>query len=149
MKNNKKIKIMLSSLRFTIFVFFVFFVLIFVFKSAYGRYVYDGGGGYEFCISSRYCGKEPTFYECVNGPSVGNNGGCPIPACTGGKLWSKYVFSNECVQVEGSCYWKFNRKETWASIGDKLQPFCPNCGSPRDGYLAAGLCQPNQSGGFY
>lgn len=141
-----KNKINIIILSFTIF---VFFVLIFVFKFVYS-YVYDGEGVYQPCLQPRKCSSAPTFRECVNGPRVGDNGGCPnIAACTGGKLWSRYVFSEMCVQVGESCDWKFDRKEVWASIGDKLQPLCPNCESPIDGYLAAGRCYPNQSGGFY
>jgi hypothetical protein len=44
--------------------------------------------------------------------------------------------------LSGECLWIFTKTETWASIADKLEPYCQNCGSPKNGYLAAGLCDP-------
>ena len=126
-----------------LFLGFHFVQALYFFDDPFGLFVWP------ICQPPLECYRRPPYEVCVNTYAVGV-GACGFPGCDGGDTWSKYTFTNRCILVDDwFCDWAFVREETWASIADKLQPYCPSCGFSKKGYLAAGLCEGWESGGFY
>lgn len=127
----------------------VLFVLIIVFplKPIFAFVFLPYDYGFPSCKQPPGCGQRGPQI-CYNDYAVGVSK-CG-PACQGGETWSKYEFTNKCVEhpITG-CSWLYLRSSSWMSTADKLQPNCPGCGSSKNGYLAAGTCNPSNSGSFY
>jgi hypothetical protein len=149
---------------------FIAFILVLGLGFFYNKLFVFGQWGYGICPKYK-CEERwgpPAPPECYNAAIPGERTYCG-PACPymyypssykanvgyelgNGLPWAKYEITSDCIAVpafpeEPICFWQTNI--IGSSLGDKLEPYCPNCGWGKNGYLAAGLCQPWESGGFY
>jgi hypothetical protein len=149
---------------------FIAFILVLGLGFFYNKLFVFGRWGYEICpnykCEERWGPPDPP--ECYNAAIPGYPTYCG-PACPymyypssynanvgyelgNGLPWAKYEITSNCIAVpafpeEAICFWQTNI--VGSSLGDKLEPGCPRCGWAKKGYLAAGRCQPWESGGFY
>jgi hypothetical protein len=151
-----------------LFIFLIIIVSIGFFKFFDNLFVHGQYAVIDY-VNPRYCESIPRPPEvCYNGAIPGYPTDCG-PACPldyyptywggysygYGQSWTKYTKTWRCVEFatyEGGITYFWEKSFGPAqSTGDKLEAYCQNsiCGYIKDGYLAAGSCNPGESGGYY